>query len=56
MRVRAWRAQPDAWSGRRRRRWLLVVGDAALAVALAVAFYLATGVHYDDRRVGVALI
>src|SRR5262245_14874086 len=56
MRVRAWRAQPDARSGRRRRRWLLVVGDAALAVALAAAFYLATGRHYGDRRVGMALI
>src|SRR5215471_2877245 len=54
MRVRAWRAQPDAWSGR--RRWLLVVGDAALAVALAAAFYLATADHYGDRRAGVALI
>src|SRR5262252_6472519 len=56
MRVRAWRAQLDAWSGRRWRRWLLVVGDAALAVALAAAFYLATGDHYGDRLVGVALI
>src|SRR5215467_12349682 len=56
MRVRAWRAQPGTWSGRRRRRWLLVVGDAALAVALAAAFYLATGRHYGDTRVGVALI
>src|SRR5215831_1377876 len=56
MRVRALRAQPDARSGRRRRRWLLVVGDAALAVALAAAFYLATGDHYGDRLAGVALI
>src|ERR1700739_4267757 len=56
MRVRALRAQPDAWSGRRRRRWLLVVGDAALAVALAAVFYLATADHYGDRRVGAALI
>src|SRR5215469_8515899 len=56
MRVRALRAQPDARSGRRRRRWLPVVGDAALAVALAAAFYLATGDHYGDRRVGIALI
>src|SRR5215831_17697613 len=56
MRVRAWRAQPDARSGRRRRRWLLVVGDAALAVALAAAFYLATADHYGDRLAGVALI
>ena len=55
MRVRAWRAQPDAWS-RRRRRWLPVVGDAALAVALAAAFYQATGRHYGDTRVGIALI
>src|SRR5215472_4506446 len=53
MRVRALRAQPDARSGRRRRRWLLVVGDAALAVALAAAFYLATGDHYGDRLAGV---
>src|SRR5215470_17663647 len=56
MRVRALRAQPDARSGRRRRRWLLVVGDAALAVALAAAFFLATGDHYGDRLAGVALI
>src|SRR5262249_33843770 len=56
MRVRAWRAQPGTWSGRRRRRWLLVVGDAALAVALAAAFYLATGRHYGDPRVGMALV
>src|SRR5215472_5254064 len=56
MRVRAWRAQPGAWSGRRRRRWLLAVGDAALAVALAAAFYLATGRHYGDRLAGLALI
>src|SRR5215469_10840002 len=56
MRVRAWRAQPGAWSGPRRRRWLPVVGDAALAVALAAAFYLATGDHYADRLAGVALI
>src|SRR5215471_21081724 len=56
MRVRAWRAQPGTWSGRRRRRWLLVVGDAALAVALAAAFYLATGRHYGDRLAGIALI
>src|SRR5262252_1144261 len=56
MRVRAWRAQPGARSGRRRRRWLPVVGDAALAVALAAAFYLATGRHYGDPRVGMALI
>src|SRR5215470_4891535 len=56
MRVRAWRAQPDARSGRRRRRWLPVVGDAVLAVALAAAFYLTTGRHYGDPRVGDALI
>ena len=56
MRVRAWRAQPDARSRPRRRRWLLIAGDAALAVALAAAFYLATGVHYNDRTVGIALI
>src|SRR5215472_17597786 len=56
MRVRAWRAQPDARSGRRRRRWLPVVGDAALAVALAAAFFLATADHYGDRLAGVALI
>jgi signal transduction histidine kinase len=56
MRVRALRAQPDARSRPRRRRWLLIAGDAALALALAAAFYLATGVHYDDRRVGIALI
>src|SRR5215472_44666 len=56
MRVRALRAQPDARSRPRWRRWLLVVGDAALAVALAAAFILATGVHYDDRLAGIALI
>ena len=56
MRVRAWRAQPDAWSAPRRRRWLPVAGDAALAVVLAAAFYQATGRHYDDPRVGIALI
>jgi len=56
MRVRALRAQPDARSGPRRRRWLLIAGDAVLAVALATVFYLATVVHYDDRRVGIALI
>src|SRR5215467_694307 len=56
MRVRALRAQPDARSGPRRRRWLLVVGDAALALALAAAFFLATGDHYGDRLAGVALI
>src|SRR5690348_11685213 len=56
MRVRAWRAQPDAWSGPRWRRWLPVVGDAVLAVALAAAFFLATGDHYGDTRVGIALI
>ena len=32
------------------------MGDAALALALAAVFFLATGVHYDDRPVGVALI
>jgi DNA-binding NarL/FixJ family response regulator len=32
------------------------VGDAALAVALAAAFSLATRVHYDDPRVGIVLI
>ncbi len=52
MRVRALRAQPDARSGPRWRRWLLVAGDAALAVALAAVFYLATGAHYDDRLAG----
>ena len=56
IRVRALRAQPDARSGPRWRRWLLVAGDAALAVALAAVFYLATGVHYDDRLAGVVLI
>src|ERR1700749_4595299 len=56
MRVRALRAQPDARPGARWGRWLLAVGDAVLAVALAVVFYLATGVHYEDRRVGIALI
>jgi len=56
MRVRALRAQPDARPGARWGRRLLVVGDAVLAVALAVVFYLATGVHYEDRRVGIALI
>ena len=56
MRVRALQAQPDARSRPRWRRWLLIVGDAALALALAAVFFLATGVHYDDRPVGVALI
>lgn len=32
------------------------MGDAALAAALAAVFYQATGVHYEDRRVGIALI
>src|SRR5215470_18297829 len=56
MRVRAWQAQPNARPGARWGRWLLAVGDAVLALALAVVFYLATGVHYDDRRAGIALI
>ena len=56
MPVRALRAQPDARPGARWGRRLLVAGDAVLAVALAVVFYLATGVHYEDRRVGIALI
>ena len=57
MRVRALQAQPDARSRPRRRRWLLIAGDAALALALAAAFYLATGVHYDDTSGrGIALI
>jgi signal transduction histidine kinase len=56
MRVRAWHAQPDARSRPRWRRWLLIAGDAALALALAAVFYLATGVHYQNRLAGVALI
>src|SRR4029077_15184720 len=56
MGVRAWHAPPNARSGSRWRQWVLIGGDAALALALAAAFYLATGVHYDDRRVGIALI
>jgi hypothetical protein len=56
MGVRAWHAQPDARSGSRWRRWVLIGGDAALALALAGVFYLATGVHYDDQNRGIALI
>ena len=58
MRVRALRAQPDARSRPRRRRWLLIAGDAALALALAAAFYLATRTHYDyyEQNRGIALI
>jgi signal transduction histidine kinase len=56
MRVRAWHAQPDARSRPRWRRWLLIAGDAALALALAAVFFLATGVHYQNRLAGVALI
>src|SRR5215467_6020913 len=61
MRVRAWRAQPGAWSGPRRRRWLLVVGDAALALALAAlavasqAPGMAMRPPGSDRAVGIAL-
>ena len=56
MRVRALLARPDARSRPRWRRWLLIVGDAALALALAAVFYLATAVHYQNRPVGIALI
>ena len=56
MGVRAWHAPPDARSGSRWRRWVLIGGDAALALALAAAFYLATGVHYEDQTRGIALI
>jgi signal transduction histidine kinase len=56
MRVRALLARPDARSRPRWRRWLLIAGDAALALALAAVFYLATGVHYQNRPVGIALI
>src|SRR5690349_24099739 len=56
MRVRAWHAQPDARSRPRWRQWLLIAGDTALALALAAVFYLATGVHYQNRLAGVALI
>jgi len=56
MGVRAWHAQPDARSGSRWRQWVLLGGDAALAMALAAAFYLATGVHYEDQSRGIALI
>src|SRR5215831_8236479 len=61
MRVRAWRAQPGAWSGRRWRRWLLVVGDAVLALALAALAVAsqAPGMPMrppgSDRAVGIAL-
>src|SRR5215471_14847430 len=61
MRVRAWRPQPGAWSGRRRRRWLPVVGDAALALALAALAVAsqAPGMPMrppgSDRAVGIAL-
>ena len=43
MRVRALQAQPDARSRPRWRRWLLIAGDAALALALAAVFFLAMG-------------
>ena len=56
MGVRAWRAQPDAWSGSRWRRWVLIGGNAALALGLAAVFYLATGVHYEDQDRGIVLI
>ena len=56
MGVRAWHAPPDARSGPRWRQWVLIGGDAALALALAAAFYLATGVHYEDQTRGIALI
>ncbi len=56
MGVRAWHAPPDARSGPRWRRRVLIGGDAALALALAAAFYLATGVHYEDQNRGIALI
>ena len=58
MRVRALQAQPDARSRPRRRRWLPIAGDAALALALAAAFYLATRTHYDyyEQNRGIALI
>ena len=55
MRVRAWRAQLDAWSGRRRRRWLLVVGDATLALALAAWAVAMTVPPGPGRAAGVAL-
>jgi signal transduction histidine kinase len=56
MGVRAWHAQPDARSGSRWTRRVLIGADAALALALAGVFYLATGVHYDDQNCGIALI
>ena len=56
MRVRALRAQPDARSRPRRRRWLPIAGDAALALALAAAFYLATGRTTTTAGLGIALI
>ena len=58
MRVRALQAQPDPRSRPRRRRWLPIAGDAALALALAAAFYLATRTHYDyyEQNRGIALI
>ena len=56
MGVRAWHALPDARSGSRWRRWVLIGGDAVLALSLAAVFYLATGVHYEDQNRGIALI
>ena len=58
MRVRALKAQLDARSRPRWRRWLLIAGDAALALALAAVFYVATRSHYyeQNRPAGIALI
>ncbi len=58
IRVQALKAQPDARSRPQWRRWLLIVGDAALALALAAVFFLATGSHYyeQNRPAGIALI
>jgi signal transduction histidine kinase len=51
MRVRAWHAQPDARSRPRWRRRLLIAGDAALALALAV-LAVASPPPGDGPRIG----
>jgi hypothetical protein len=52
-------AQPDLRSGPRWRRWLLIAGDAALALALAAGAVAsaaaAPGAAEPDRAAGIAL-